>query len=272
MIKKYPFLLSVFALFFSCDRLQENESNIWVGSEIYYNGNLAYPLGLNRSVLNFNNLKSYHVGLMKYNDSIHIKDSINIKGFVWKFKSKIKDRLIYEFDNDTNYIMTFMRIKKADSYLSFDKVLSKNWYRTLLKENESFVIDENYDFTYPQLTINRHYFLDQNPVYFEIEFYKIDTLSISNNHFLILKQNKTFFIDQITHYDNSNLTLYNYNSLHGSEGKFTDIPLKKKETSFKVAQNFELCKSGEIIQYYYDEIGISNSGNRQEKFSYFLKY
>ncbi|MDB2521359.1 hypothetical protein N9X09_03960, partial [Flavobacteriaceae bacterium] len=90
--------------------------------------------------------------------------------------------------------------------------------------------------------------------------------------FLILKQNQTFFIDQITHYDNSYLTLYNYNSLHGSEIKFTDVPLEKKETSFKDAQNFELCKSGEIAQYYYNDNGISNSRNRQEMFSYFLKH
>lgn len=269
---KYYSLFAIIVLFFYCEKPQMNEPNIWVGSEIYFKGNTVRPIAFNRSILNINNLKSYHVGLMRNIDSIHIKDSINIKGFVWKFKNRMKDKMVYESGIDTNYTMTFMRLKKADSNVSFDQVLSKNWYRTLVKENESFVIDEDYDLRYPQLTINRYYYLDQVPVYSEREFYKLDTITINNNHFLVLKQNETFFINQIIQSDPSNLSLFNYNSLHGSERKFTDAPLEKKETFLNNAQNFSLCNGGEKNQYYYDEIEISNSRNRQEMLSYFLKH
>ena len=272
MMRKYCSLFAASVLFFSCEKPQKNESNIWVGSEIYFKGTPTRPIASNRFILDFNNLTSYHVGLMKYNDSIHIKDSINIKGLVWEFKSKKKDKMIYEYNKDTRYTITFMRLKKGDINLSFDEVLSKNWYRTVEKENESFVIDEGYNFSYPQLTISRYYYLDQVPVYSEREFYEIDTVTISDNHFLVLKQNDAIFLDQIMQFDNSNLNLFNYNSLYGSEKKFTAAPLEKKDTSFKNTQNFEVCDEGQVVQYYYDEIGISNSRNRQEKHSYFLKH
>lgn len=271
-MRRYCSLFAVFLLFFCCEKPQKNESNIWVGSEIYFKGNTARPIAFNRSILNFNNLKSYHVGLMRNIDSIHIKDSINIKGHTWKFNHITKDKMTYEFNKDSNYTMTFMRIKKADSNLSFDEVLSKNWYRTLVKENESFVINEEYNLMYPQLTLNRYYSLDQETIYVEREFYKIDTLTISNNHFLVLCQNETFLINQIIQSDTNNLTLFNYNSLYGSERKFTATPEEIKETSFKNIHNFEVCNGGDIAQYYYDEIGISNSLNRREKYSYFLKH
>ena len=272
MIKKYCSLFAVFLLFFCCETPKKSESNIWIGSEIYFKGNTYRKVASNKLILDFNNLTSYHVGLMKYNDSINIKDSINTRGSIWRFKNKEKDKMTYEFNNEWNYTMTFMKLKKADSNLSFDEVLSKNWYRTLARENESFVIDEEYDLRYPQLTINRYYSLHQEPIYSESEFYKMDTLTISNHRFLVLNQNKAFFINQIIQSDPSNLSLFNYNSLHGSERKFTDVPVEKKRDSFKNTQNFEICNSGDIAQYYYDEIGISNSRNRQEKLSYFLKH
>jgi len=272
MMRRYCLFFTVYLLFLCCEMLQKDESNIWVGSEIYFKGNTARPIAFNRSILDFNNLTSYHVGLMKYLDSIHIKDSINTKGFVWKFKEKRKDKMVYEFSKDSNYTMTFIRSKKSNNNAPFNEILSKNWHRTLVKENESFVIDEDYDFTYPKLTLNRYYSLNQEPIYFERELYKVDTLTISNNHFLILNQNQTFFINQIMQSDISNLTLFNYNSLYGSERKFTDAPLEKKETSFKNIQNFEACNGGVKNQYYYDEIGTSNSRNREEMLSYFLKH
>ena len=271
-MRKQCFFFAVFLLFFCCEKPQKNESNIWVGSEVYFKGHRTVPIEFNRSILDFNNLTSYHVELMKYYDSIHIKDSINIKGSVWKFKNRKKDRMVYELKIDTNYTMTFMRLKKADSNLSFDEVLSKSWYRTLARENESFVIDEEYDLRYPQLTINRHYYLDQVPVYSDREFYKLDTLTINNHRFLVFKQNNTIFLDQIMQSDNFNLSLFNYNSLYGSEKKFTAAPSEKKDTSFKNTQNFEACNGEGKYQYYYDEIGTSNSRNRQEKLSYFLEH
>lgn len=269
---KYCSFFAVFFLFFCCEKPQKNESNIWVGSKIYFNGNVITPIAFNRSILNFNNLTSYHVGLMKYNDSIHIKDSINIKGYVWKFKTKTKDRMIYESTKDMRYTMTFMRLKKNDSNLSFDEVLSKNWYRTLVKENESFVIDEDYDLRYPQLTINRHYYLDQVLVYSEREFHKLDTLTINNHRFLVFNQNNAIFLDQIMQSDTTYLSLFNYNSLHGSEKLFTVVPIEKKDTSFKNVQNFEVCNGGDIVQYYYDRVQNRNSRNKQEMLAYFLKH
>ena len=269
---KYCCLFAIFSLFFCCEAPKKNESNIWVGSEIYLDGNLITPIASNKLILDFNNLTSFHVGLMKYNDSVHIKDSINIKGSVWNYKDKKKDKLVYELGIDTRFTMTFMRLKKGDSNLSFDEVLSKNWYRTLVKENESFVIDEDYDFSYPQLTINRYYSLHQEPIYTEREFYNIDTLTINNHRFFVLKQNNAIFLDQMMQIDNSNFTLLNYNSLHGSERKFTAVPFEKKEISFTNVQNFNLCYGIDKNQYYYDEIGVSNSRNRQEMLSYFLKH
>lgn len=266
-IVKISILFIVFLIIAQCGRNLDSE-RIWVGSEVFFKG---IRLGSNKAILNFKNLKSYHVGLMEYNDSIHIKDSINIKGYVWKFKNRRKDKMVYEFNKDTSYTMTFMQLKKAESDISFDKVLSKKWYRTLIEENESFVIDEDYDITYPQLTISRYYYLDQVPVYSEREFYKLDTLTISNNHFLVLKQNNAIFLDQIMQFDNSNLSLFNYNSFHGSDRKFTDAPIDKKEASFKNVQNFEVCNGEEIDQYYYNRMRNRNSRNKQEMISYFLE-
>ena len=272
MMRKHCSLFAVFLLFFCCETPKKSESNIWVGSEIYFKGNTYRKVTSNKLILDFNNLTSYHVGLMKYNDSIHIIDSINTRGSIWRFKNKGKDKMTYEFNDAWNYIMTFMRLKKGEENLSFDEVLSKSWFRTVIKENESFVIDEDYDFRYPQLTINRHYYLDHVPVYSERESYKLDTLTVNNHRFFVFKQNNAIFLDQIMQSDASRLSLFNYNSLHGLERKFTDAPIEKKETSFKCVQNFEICISGDIAQYYYDEIGISNSRNRQEKLAYFLKH
>ena len=271
-MRRYCSLFSVFLLFFCCETPQKNESNIWVGSEIYFKGNTYRKVASNKLILDFNNLTSYHVGLMKYNDSIHIKDSVNIKGSVWEFKDKRKDKMVYELGIDPRFTMTFMRLKKGDKNLSFDKVLSKNWHRTLKKENESFVINEEYDFSYPQLTVNRYYYLQKEPIYTEREFYNIDTLTINNQRFFILKQNNATFLDQIMQSDASGLSLFNYNSLYGSERRFTAVPFEKKEVSFTNIQNFNLCNGIDKNQYYYDEIGISNSRNRQEMFAYFLKH
>ena len=252
----------IVSLLLSCNN--PKETNTWIGTEIHYKGVGLRP---NRVVLN--NGRLFHLDSMKYTDSLNSEGLFKVENLELNLKRRENNRTVYEFVKDTHFTLAFRRLKKFHS-TSFIPVLNQKWIKVIEKENESFNIKEYYNFDYPQLEVNRLYFLQGIKFYSEKELFKLDTLVFDKQNFLLLRQGNALSLHQIKKVTSNELILFFHNSYYGNNEKFKKTFINQNGSS-EVFNRFELCNENRLVEYFYGENLKRNKFNKREMLSYFKK-
>lgn len=271
-VKKVTYLplFSIFFIAFCFVQCKKADSNIWLGAEQCYKGS---GITSNAIILDLNKSEAFQLPTLELIDSIHIKDSFIVNRNKWIFKKKTEQKIVYKLEKDTNWTLSFRKLEKLSPPVSFNKILSQQWGKTISKQGESFDIEEQYVFDSLKLNTYRYYFLQGKELYKEREQHNIDTLNYGGQQFLVFKNNSSL-LNQIKKLSANELVLFCHNSYYGHDIKYKKITIKRKKR--EDLKDFKVCNVHNIIQYYYNGItdGMigENKRNKTELLAYFKEY